>query len=135
MRDAECVERLLLVTDRLTSSDGSRTARVASTLAGISRAWRLTLLCWDDDAENDVAQTLRTQGVEVVGGGVDVAEWLRFRRHHHTAVLATADPPSRVDTLLRETQPHATRLDASEVTTPDGAVDPRLVRRAGLRLD
>jgi GT2 family glycosyltransferase len=134
MRDAECVECLLLVTDRLDSASGTMASRLAKALATMSRAWRLTLLCWDDDAEHHVAEGLRAQGVEVVGSGVDVAEWMRFRRHHQTAVLSPTDTPSRVDTLLRETQPHATRLDVSDVTTPDGALDTALLRRAGLRL-
>jgi GT2 family glycosyltransferase len=134
MRDAECVERLLLVTDRLDSASGTMAARLAKALAAMSRAWRLTLLCWDDDAENHVAEGLRAQGVEVVGSGVDVAYWMRFRRHHQTAVLSPTDTPPRVDTLLRETQPHTTRLDVSDVTMPDGALDTALLRRAGLRL-
>ncbi|HXA29263.1 MAG TPA: glycosyltransferase family 2 protein [Candidatus Angelobacter sp.] len=160
MRDAECVERLLLVTDRLDSSAGAMAAQCASALAGVARNWRVSLLCWDDDAESDAAEALRAQGIEVTGRGVDVAAWLSFRQHHHTAVLADAHLPARIALMVRDAQPHAWRaallsgaIDGpapwlagaqlavcnSETDAPDMSSVPAgdvaaLVHRAGLRL-
>jgi len=114
MRDAECAERLLLVAPR---ADSEHVAQVAMSLRAANPAWRRTLLCWDDDAENAAAEDLRAGGVEVVGArGLDAGAWLRFRRHHHSAVLCVNEPPSHIATLLRATQPHATWSDAKAVS-------------------
>jgi GT2 family glycosyltransferase len=120
MRDTECVERLLLFTSRLDSPGGALATRLASALGTVAPAWRRTLLCWDDRAENATAEQLRAQGVEVVGSDFDAEAWLRFRRHHHTAVLADAELPERLAETLRESQPHATTLAlVSGATTGD----------------
>jgi GT2 family glycosyltransferase len=110
LRDVECVERLLLVTDRLGSPGGALASRVASALGAVAPGWRRTLLCWDDAAENDEAERLRGEGVEVAGCDVDVPAWLRFRRHHHSAVLGDAELPARIVAMLHDSQPHASRI-------------------------
>ncbi len=125
IRDAECVERLLLVAPR---ADAPHVADLCTALASPFR--RRTLLCWDDTAEDDAAESLRAQGVEVVGGrSLDVQDWLRFRRHHHSAVLCAAEPPEQIAATLRDTQPHASWTDLAALTA-DAAT---LTRAAGLR--
>jgi len=117
IRDAECVERLLVVASR---AEDARD--VAGALGTVAPSWRITLLCWDDDGEGDVAESLRAGGVEVVGArGVDVEAWLRFRRHHHSAVLHVGEVPQRIRELLRETQAQASWIDAGDLATPDAA--------------
>jgi len=107
MRDVECPERVLAVVRRLDSPSGESAVRLLDACNTLAPRWRLTLLCGDDDAESPGAERLRAAGVEVVGGRGDMAGWLRFRRRHHSAVLADAALPAATVALLRETQPGA----------------------------
>jgi GT2 family glycosyltransferase len=146
LRDVECPERALTVVRRLDSPAGALTARLQPAIAAVAPRWRSTLLCWDDIAESPQAESLRAAGVEVVGGG-DAAEWLRFRRRHHSVVLAEASLPAQLATQLRDTQPSAARITLrAGDDEPDGGLSLRadepdlaqaltnLARRLGLRL-
>jgi O-antigen biosynthesis protein len=124
LRDVECPERVLAVAPRLDSAAGTTATAVLGELASAAPRWRLTLLCWDDDAESAAAESLRALGVEVVGGRDDPAAWLRFRRRHHTAVLDDGAVPQPLAHVLRETQPNAARIPLS-----DGA--PAIAHRLG----
>jgi GT2 family glycosyltransferase len=110
VRDAECAERVVAIVSTLDGSDGVLASRILCQLRELDAGWRLTLLCLDGDTEEVRAEELRAAGIEVVGGVTDPEAWLRFRRHHQTAVIAPADLPARVATAVFDTQPCALRL-------------------------
>ncbi len=132
LRDVECPERLLAVVSRLASAEGARAVRLLESVLALAPRWRCTLLCWDDDAESAEAERLRAFGVELVGGNGDPAAWLRFRRRHHSALLAAAELHANALALLRDTQPTATHLDWPDAESIDAAA--ALIRRHGLRV-
>ena len=135
MRDVECPERVLTVVRRLDSAAGSDAAALQQALLSTAPRWRLALLCWDEDGESVQAESLRAAGVEVVGGGGDAAAWLEFRKRHHSVVVTAGDLPDSAATLLRTTQPSATRIDLPAGGPVSADALAGLVQQLGLRID
>jgi GT2 family glycosyltransferase len=110
LRDVECPERVLVAVGRLDSPAGALAERLVRACAARAPRWRVTLLCWDENAETPVAEALRAAGAEVVGGRGEPGDWLEFRRRHHSVVVAEPSLPTRAAVMLRDTQPHAVRV-------------------------
>lgn len=100
-RDAFAVDRVLIIDDRVPQTDrGSgdpRMATIATRLAALWPAARVTLLGASLDGADRYAPALLAAGVEVAACSFDGAQrWLEQRAGHYSAIII-----SRTDNLLR----------------------------------
>lgn len=111
-RDAEAVERILVIDDRVPHHDrGSGDPRMAKLLDEIVDLWpdaRVTLLAaLPMNAERYTAPLL-DRGIEVSLAGKRFDRWFERRRYHYSVVLLSrASNVERFDPHLRRTQPQA----------------------------
>ena len=117
LRDAECAERVLLITHGV--SDGSV---LIDALCRQLSGRRLTVLFSGVHERAGEAELLADQGVEVITGVDDLPAWLRGRRHHHTAVLVATEVSAQVVAALEDTQPTAVLMHVDPAGDPSHAV-------------
>jgi GT2 family glycosyltransferase len=114
-RDAESLERILVVDDRVPHYDrGSGDPRMARLLAELVDLWpeaRVTLLAADPRNAERYARPLLENGVEVACADEHFDRWLERRRAHYSVVMVSrASNIDRFDHFLRKTQPQARRI-------------------------
>lgn len=114
-RDADCLDRILVVTgsvpSRYGASGGRRVAQVLSDLAALVPGGRLTLLALEGHNAAQSASWILGRGIEVVVGPQDWDRWF-WRRLLLFSHIVVTDIASlrRVDELLGSTQPQARRI-------------------------
>ena len=114
-RDAESLERILVVDDRVPHYDrGSGDPRMARLLAELIDLWpeaRVTLLAADPRNAERYAAPLLEKGIEVACADEHFDRWLERRRAHYSVVMVSrASNIDRFDHFLRKTQPQARRI-------------------------
>jgi GT2 family glycosyltransferase len=121
-RDAEALDRILVIDDRVPYTDrGSGDPRMAALLGELATLWpsaRITLLAGEGrDAERYAGPLLR-QGIEVVCPPVDWARWFRERRFHYGVVLVSRHQNmTGFRNHLEHSQPQALRIFDTEALT------------------
>jgi GT2 family glycosyltransferase len=118
-RDAEALERFLVLDDRVPHTDrGSGDPRMAALLTELSDLWpeaRITLCATDGREAERYAGPLLAMGVEIVVPPVDWNLWFEHRRYHYSvAIVSRGQNWDRFDDLLRNTQPQALRVFDTE---------------------
>jgi GT2 family glycosyltransferase len=114
-RDAENLERILVVDDRVPHHDrGSGDPRMAKLLAEVADLWpdaRVTLFAADPRNAERYAPPLLDRGIEVACADDRFDRWLNRRTGHYSVVLVSrAFNIERFDHHLRRTQPQAHRI-------------------------
>jgi len=110
-RDAEELDRILLILDRVPSGDPrNAVSRLVHEMAALWPTARITVMAVDNqDAERNAPSVL-DRGVEVVTGVDDWEDWLARRRYHYTvAIVQGSGNVDRFSGMLSETQPQAVR--------------------------
>ena len=115
MRDAENLDRILVVDDRVPHHDrGSGDPRMARILSELVDLWphaRVTLLAADPRNAERYAPPLLEQGIEVACPGDRFDVWLAQRRAHYSVVMVSRSSNiERYEHELRKTQPQAARI-------------------------
>jgi len=125
-RDFGAPDRLLVVCDTLPAPRAGAAWAARAAL----RDGRVTLLVLGGTDDAAVIDEWIEHGIEVAMPD-DPAEWLSARRFHFAVIFTDGDVPTRLDMLLRGTQPQATRSE-----TPDRTVleDPEALRSLLLTL-
>jgi GT2 family glycosyltransferase len=121
-RDAEALDRILVIDDRVPFTDrGSGDPRMARLLAELAALWpsaRITFLAESGRDAERYAEPLLRQGIEVVCPPIDWAEWFDERRYHYGAVIVSRHPNvARFGGYLSATQPQALRIFDTEAFT------------------
>ena len=121
-RDAEVVDRILVLDDRVPFHDrGSGDPRMAKMLYELVDLWpdaRVTLAAADDREVERYAEPLLTQGIEVVAPPIDWEAWFQSRMFHYSvAIVSRGSNVTRFGELLRRTQPQALRAFDTEALT------------------
>jgi len=121
-RDAEALERILLIDDRVPFTDrGSGDPRMACLLAELAALWpsaRITLAAESGVDAERYAEPLLRRGIEVVCPPVDWQSWFEERRFHYGHVIVSRHQNvERFGGYLNLTQPHALRLFDTEALT------------------
>lgn len=119
-RDADVIDRVLVVGARLPRSPSDRVARLAAAIMSAAGQTRVTVIALEDPAPAEEAGWLLDSGVEVIWGVGDWGDWMgRCRGHYSVAVLADGWVGGRALTLLDAYQPQATVVldvvDASQL--------------------
>jgi GT2 family glycosyltransferase len=114
-RDAESLERILIVDDRVPHHDrGSGDPRMAKLLAEVTDLWpdaRVTLFAADPRNAERYAPPLLERGIEVACADERFDLWLEQRRAHYSVVMVSRSSNiDRFDHFLRKTQPQAQRI-------------------------
>lgn len=114
-RDAEALERILVIDDRVPHYDrGSGDPRMAKLLYELVDLWpdaRVTLLAAIPANAERYAPPLLDRGIEVACADEHFDRWLDQRRFHYSVVLVSrASNIERFDYHLRRTQPQARRI-------------------------
>ncbi|MGH3079759.1 MAG: glycosyltransferase [Gaiellaceae bacterium] len=115
VRDAECLERILVIDDRVPHHDrGSGDPRMAKLLDALADLWpgaRLTLYAADPMNAARYAPPLLDRGIEVAYADERFDRWFEERRFHYSVVLVSrASNIDRFESHLRRTQPQARRI-------------------------
>lgn len=109
-RDAEALDRILLLHDRIAppeaSLEDSRPVRLAGALAELWPESRVTLLAGRGPEDPSGLLPLLDRGVEVVHGQ-DERRFFDSRLFHYSVVIAGPETLQRFDASLRRTQPQA----------------------------
>src|SRR5918996_2681468 len=111
-RDAEELDRILLVLDRVPREDPrDPVSRLVHEMAALWPTARITVLATDGSDARDHAPGLLDRGVEVIAGETDVQDWFARRRYHYTVVIVQGlGNVERFTGVLDETQPQAARV-------------------------
>ena len=114
-RDAEALERILVIDDRAPHYDrGSGDPRMAKMLGELVDLWpsaRITVLAAIPKNAERYAAPLLERGIEVALADKRFDLWLERRRYHYSVVLLSrADNIYRFEQQLRRTQPQALRI-------------------------
>jgi GT2 family glycosyltransferase/glycosyltransferase involved in cell wall biosynthesis len=114
-RDAEQLERILIIDDRVPHHDrGSGDPRMAKLVAEVGWLWpnaRVTFLAAVPQNAERYAAPLLQLGVEVALADEHVAQWMEHHRYHYSVVLVSrASNIDRFEEQLRRTQPQARRI-------------------------
>jgi O-antigen biosynthesis protein len=114
-RDAEALERILVIDDRVPHYDrGSGDPRMAKLLSELVELWpeaRVTLFSAIPTNAERYAPALLDQGIEVACADDRFDRWLDQRRYHYSVVLLSrASNIERFESHLRRTQPQARRI-------------------------
>jgi O-antigen biosynthesis protein len=115
LRDAEALERILVLDDRVPHHDrGSGDPRMARLLSELVDLWpstRVTLLAAIPANAERYAPPLLERGIEVACADERFDRWLDRRRYHYSVVLLSrASNVERFERHLRRTQPQARRI-------------------------
>jgi O-antigen biosynthesis protein len=121
-RDAEVVDRILVLDDRVPFHDrGSGDPRMAKLLFELVDLWpdaRVTLAAADDREVERYAEPLLAGGIEVVAPPIDWGRWFESRMYHYSvAIVSRGSNVTRFGELLRRTQPQALRAFDTEALT------------------
>jgi GT2 family glycosyltransferase len=121
-RDAEALERFLVLDDRVPHTDrGSGDPRMAALLTELVELWpasRITLCATHGGEAERYAEPLLAQGIEVVAPPVDWELWFDQRRYHYSvAIVSRGQNWDFFDELLTRTQPQALRVFDTEALT------------------
>ena len=114
-RDAEALERILVIDDRVPHHDrGSGDPRMAKLLAELVDLWpdaRITFFGADPRNAERYAPSLLDLGIEVDCATTRFDRWFERRRYHYSVVLVSrADNIGRFEYQLQRTQPQARRI-------------------------
>jgi O-antigen biosynthesis protein len=114
-RDAEQLERILIVDDRVPHHDrGSGDPRMARLVAEVADLWpeaRVTFLAAVPENAERYAQPLLERGVEVTLADEHIGSWFEHRLFHYSVVLVSrASNIDRFHELIGRTQPQARRI-------------------------
>jgi GT2 family glycosyltransferase len=111
-RDAEEVDRILLIMDRVPASDGEDPgARLVPEMAALWPTARITLIATDAGDAEKAALPLLDAGIEIASGLDDWPDWFARRRYHYSVVIVRgAVNVERFGEPLRQTQPQAAWL-------------------------
>jgi O-antigen biosynthesis protein len=118
-RDAEALDRILVIDDRVPYTDrGSGDPRMAALLGELAALWpsaRITLAAADGRDAERYAEPLLRQGIEVVCPPVDWTRWFEERRFHYgTVIVSRHQNIERFKGHLSLTQPQALRIFDTE---------------------
>jgi GT2 family glycosyltransferase len=121
-RDAETLDRILVIDDRVPFTDrGSGDPRMAALLGELAALWpsaRITLLAADGRDAERYAEPLLRKGIEVVCPPVDWKRWFRERRFHYGLVIVSRQQNvTGFRGYLEESQPQALRIFDTEALT------------------
>lgn len=121
-RDAEVVDRILVLDDRVPFHDrGSGDPRMAKLLYELVDLWpaaRVTLAAADGREVERYAEPLLAGGIEVVAPPVDWQRWFESRMFHYSvAIVSRGSNVSRFAGYLQQTQPQALRIFDTEALT------------------
>lgn len=114
-RDADCGDRILVITGPVPTRAGThaerRVAQLLGDLSALVPGGRVTLLALEGHAARRRAPDILRGGVEVVAGPQDWARWFARRTMLFSHVVVTdAVSARRVESLLEATQPQAHRI-------------------------
>jgi GT2 family glycosyltransferase len=121
-RDAEALDRILVIDDRVPFTDrGSGDPRMARLLGELVALWpsaRVTLVAENGrDAERYADQLLR-QGIEVISPPIVWDDWFEERRFHYGVVIVSRQQNAeRFGPYLELSQPQALRIFDTEALT------------------
>jgi GT2 family glycosyltransferase len=121
-RDAEALERFLVIDDRVPYTDrGSGDPRMFALLGELSALWpsaRITLLAESGADAERYAEPLLRLGIEVACPPVDWERWFHERRFHYGHVIVSRQQNAeRFAGYLSRTQPQAQRIFDTEALT------------------
>lgn len=114
-RDAQALERVLVVDDRIPHHDrGSGDPRMAKLLTELIEVWpdaRVTLFAADPANAERYAPPLLERGIEVAYADEHFDRWLTERSYHYSVVVVSrSSNVERFEHHLRRTQPQARRI-------------------------
>ena len=121
-RDAEALDRILVIDDRVPFTDrGSGDPRMARLLGELAALWpsaRITLLAESGTDAERYAEPLLRHGIEVVCPPVDWPSWFEDRRFHYGVVIVSRQQNvARFGGYLTLSQPQALRVFDTEAFT------------------
>ena len=121
-RDAEVVDRILVLDDRVPFHDrGSGDPRMAKLLFELVDLWpeaRVTLAAADGAEAERYAKPLLAAGIEVVAPPIDWKSWFESRMYHYSvAIISRGSNVARFGGHLQQTQPQALRAFDTEALT------------------
>jgi GT2 family glycosyltransferase len=121
-RDAEALDRILVIDDRVPFTDrGSGDPRMARLLSELAALWpsaRITFLAESGREAERYAEPLLRQGIEVVCPPVDWSTWFEERRFHYgTVIVSRQQNVARFGGHLQLSQPQALRIFDTEAFT------------------
>jgi len=121
-RDAEVVDRILVLDDRVPFHDrGSGDPRMAKLLFELVALWpdaRVTLAAADGSEAERYAEPLLAAGIEVVAPPIDWGRWFDSRMYHYSvAIISRGSNVTRFGGHLERTQPQALRAFDTEALT------------------
>ena len=121
-RDAEALDRILVIDDRVPFTDrGSGDPRMSALLRELAVLWpaaRITFAASHGMDAERYAEPLLRRGIEVVAPPVDWEDWFEARRFHYGVVLVSRQ--QNVEAFrgfLSRTQPQALRIFDTEALT------------------
>ena len=118
-RDAEALDRILVIDDRVPFTDrGSGDPRMARLLGELAALWpsaRITLLAESGSHAERYAKPLLLQGIEIACPPIDWTRWFAARRFHYGVVIVSRQQNlSRFEGYLNTSQPQALRIFDTE---------------------
>ena len=121
-RDAEVVDRILVLDDRVPFHDrGSGDPRMAKLLSELVDLWpdaRVTLAAADGTEAERYAEPLLAAGIEVVAPPINWDRWFESRMFHYSvAIVSRGSNVLRFAGHLQTTQPQALRVFDTEALT------------------
>ena len=121
-RDAEALDRFLVIDDRVPYTDrGSGDPRMSRLLGELVALWpsaRVTLLAESGRDAERYADPLLREGIEIACPPVDWQDWFEERRFHYGVVLVSRQQNAeRFGGYLRLSQPQALRIFDTEALT------------------
>ena len=121
-RDAEALERFLVIDDRVPFHDrGSGDPRMSQLLHELAALWpsaRITFVAADGRDAERYAEPLLRRGIEVVAPPVDWPQWFHIRRFHYSvAIVSRHSNITRYEGYLAQHQPQALRVFDTEALT------------------
>jgi O-antigen biosynthesis protein len=111
-RDAEALDRILVIDDRVPHFDrgsgDTRMSKLLGDLAALYSEGRITLAAADGNRAERYAPPLLAQGIEVICPPVDWRQWFELRPFHYSVVIISRVVNfERFGELIRRTQPQA----------------------------
>jgi len=118
-RDAEALDRILVIDDRVPFTDrGSGDPRMARLLGELAALWpsaRITFMAESGRDADRYAEPLHRQGIEVACPPIDWSSWFEERRFHYGLVIVSRQQNvARFGGYLSATQPQALRVFDTE---------------------